>query len=1110
MTSKSGSRKPAPKTERPETLPVKPARPVAHSTKAPSRAKPSAVARTRAPRPKNGERLSALEAQVGTLESELKKSERRLRREVRRREHAESGLRHSEARFRSLAAFGNHHVFVMNAQGSYLFSNREHGLTAGGERLPFVGRNQKEFHPREVAELYEAQIRAVLETGRAVEFEHFAPEPDGLHHHQDTLYPIEENGRIVALGGICRDVTAQKDVQHRLDLSEERYRRIVETANEGVWAMDGDYVTIYVNRRMADMLGYRPEEMIGRRVDFFMFPEDLPDHSTKMAARLQGENAIYERRFRCRDGRELWTTVSATALKDAGGQFAGSFAMFTDITKRKLAEDALLVYENMVSSSQDAMSLVDSDYVYRTANDTYLDRTGLARDRIVGRPVAEVMGQAVFDEIIKPRLDRSLAGEAVTYSEWFDFPTQGRKHVEVIYTPCRNREAEVIGAVVVARDITERKVAEEATARSQALLNRTQQLAGVGGWEWDVESHSMFWTEETYRIHDLEPQAVGSDPTELIERSLACYDAPDRPRIMEAFRRCAEEGKSYDMEFPFTSVKGRRMWVRTIAEAVLDGGRVTRVVGNIMDITERKRLEEILNARLRLSEAAGALSLSDLLQQALDEAERLTGSCIGFIHFVEEDQRTLSLQMWSTNTLRSMCTAEGKGRHYQVDEAGVWVDCVRERRPVIHNDYASLPGRKGLPAGHAPVVRELVVPILRNERVVAVLGVGNKPKDFDERDVETVESLANLAWDIVLRKKMETALRESEERLRRTFDESPVGIAIVSCDFHFRQVNAALCHITGYSSEELVGMEFGKITHPEDLAADVQQAQRLLSGEIDQYDMEKRYIHKDGGECWVHLWVKLLRDPEGRPLYFLPIVEDISIRKRMERELRQSHAELRGLYRLMQNAREEERRRISREIHDELGQNITAMQMDLLWLKKKVDSARPDFLDKLDAMSQIAKSTLDTIRRVSAELRPGILDELGLPAAVEWLVRDFENRTELQCSLLIEPEEMEIEKNLATDVFRVLQEALTNVARHARASSLQVSLRQTEGVLELDVVDDGIGISEEEIPRFGSLGLLGIRERLMVHGGDVSLRRLRSKGTCLSATIPIRGQEGLK
>ena len=237
---------------------------------------------------------------------------------------------------------------------------------------------------------------------------------------------------------------------------------------------------------------------------------------------------------------------------------------------------------------------------------------------------------------------------------------------------------------------------------------------------------------------------------------------------------------------------------------------------------------------------------------------------------------------------------------------------------------------------------------------------------------------------------------------------------------------------------------------------------------------------------------------------------DITERRKSETELHQSQMKLRDLYLQLQNAREEERRRISREIHDELGQNITALQIDLAWLKKRVDPVRPDLLDKLDAMNRIAESTLATVRRVSAELRPGILDALGLTAAVDWLVRDFEKRSEIPCNLLIEPEEIEVEQNLATDVFRVLQEALTNVARHARASSLQVTLRQNEDMLELEVADDGIGISEEEISRPGSLGLLGIRERLLVHGGGVALRRLPGKGSCLSATIPTRGKEGLK
>ncbi len=148
------------------------------------------------------------------------------------------------------------------------------------------------------------------------------------------------------------------------------------------------------------------------------------------------------------------------------------------------------------------------------------------------------------------------------------------------------------------------------------------------------------------------------------------------------------------------------------------------------EIEERKRSESIILARLRLVKYASSHSLDELLQATLDEVEALTGSSIGFYHFLEADQRTLWLQAWSTRTLAEMCTAEGKGLHYDLDKAGVWADCISERRAVIHNDYSALPHRKGMPDGHADVIRELVVPVFRGDRLVAVLGVGNKPVDY--------------------------------------------------------------------------------------------------------------------------------------------------------------------------------------------------------------------------------------------------------------------------------------------------------------------------------------------------------------------------------------------
>jgi DNA-binding response OmpR family regulator len=187
------------------------------------------------------------------------------------------------------------------------------------------------------------------------------------------------------------------------------------------------------------------------------------------------------------------------------------------------------------------------------------------------------------------------------------------------------------------------------------------------------------------------------------------------------------------------------------------------------ELAERKQAEQVTQARFRMLEKAyaAAISLEDVLTMMLNEIEAQTGSSIAFYHFLKEDQQTLSLQSWSSNTLATMCRAEGKGSHYQMEHAGVWADSVRERRPVIHNDYASLPHRRGMPEGHTEVMRELVVPIFRGQRIVAIIGVGNKADGYTETDVQTVSLLGDFSWEIVERKRTEENLRTLNEELEQ-------------------------------------------------------------------------------------------------------------------------------------------------------------------------------------------------------------------------------------------------------------------------------------------------------------------------------------------------------
>lgn len=190
-----------------------------------------------------------------------------------------------------------------------------------------------------------------------------------------------------------------------------------------------------------------------------------------------------------------------------------------------------------------------------------------------------------------------------------------------------------------------------------------------------------------------------------------------------------------------------------------DRENITGLVLVLRDQTTERLARRVTETRLALIEYAASHTLDELLVRAIDEVAAFVESPIGFYHFVEPNQKGITLQQWSTRTVEEFCAADAGERHYDIDQAGVWVDCVRLRRPVVHNDYRSLPHRRGLPKGHAEVVRELVVPVMRDDRVVAILGVGNKPIDYTRMDVDTVSYLADVTWQIVEQKRAEETIR---------------------------------------------------------------------------------------------------------------------------------------------------------------------------------------------------------------------------------------------------------------------------------------------------------------------------------------------------------------
>jgi len=226
-------------------------------------------------------------------------------------------------------------------------------------------------------------------------------------------------------------------------------------------------------------------------------------------------------------------------------------------------------------------------------------------------------------------------------------------------------------------------------------------------------------------------------------------------------------------------------------------------------------------------------------------------------------------------------------------------------------------------------------------------------------------------------------------------------------------------------------------------------------------------------------------------------------RLKTEEKLRKSHEQLRALSVYLQHIREDERIRISRQVHDELGQSLTGLKMDLYWLSSRLPKQLREVHDKTKAMSAHIDSTIQTVRRISTELRPGILDDLGLVAALEWQAHEFQKRTGVHCTVTSDLKEAILDEDLNTAFFRIFQETLTNVIRHANATKVTIHLKKQRGQLILEIKDNGRGISEAEISNTRSIGLLGMRERAALLGGKITVSGVSGKGTTVLVKIPL-------
>jgi PAS domain S-box-containing protein len=359
--------------------------------------------------------------------------------------------------------------------------------------------------------------------------------------------------------------------------------------------------------------------------------------------------------------------------------------------------------------------------------------------------------------------------------------------------------------------------------------------------------------------------------------------------------------------------------------------------------------------------------------------------------------------------------------------------------------------------------------------------------------------------DVTERTRAETLIAQSETRLRGILDSAMD--AIITTDDEQRVVlfNRAAEGMFGWPRAEAVGAPLSRFiperyrrTHAEHVARFGVAAtpSRRMGGSL----RVVTGLRRNGEEFPIDASISQLRE-SGRHFYTV-ILRDVTARVEAEEALRRSKDELQQLGAAANATREQEKSRIARELHDELGQLLTMLQMDVAWCKEKQPTGDPTLVAKLDRMESLLKTTIAATRRISSDLRPLMLDDLGLVPSLEWLVENFGQRTGIVCDLTIGERELALPKSHATGIFRIVQESLTNIAKHAKAARADIVVEFDRDALVVRIDDDGVGFSPQAPRKPQSFGLFGLRERASLMGGTVTISSAPGKGTSVEVRVP--------
>lgn len=951
------------------------------------------------------------------------------------------------------------------------------------------------------------------------------------------------------------DITERKNIETALRESEERFREVTEHIQEVFWLSDTlKNEVLYVSPAYESIWGRSCESLYRSPRSWLeaIHPEDL-ERVLEAALTKQAVGA-YDEEYRIvrPDGSIRWIRDRAYPVHDSSGAVCRIAGVADDITDHKKAEEelqrvrhelerrveertaALQASQQRLEMAFHGAGLASWDWHIETGvfsfNERWAQLRGFAAHELAPHISSSTDGIHPDDRpLVEENLKACLAGQTPEFEAEMRVRTKANEWTWILNRG-RVIERDELGAPArmagIEIDITVRKRTEEALRESEvrysSLVSQATDIIYTAG----LDGRFTFVNAAACELMGYEEkELLGKHYLELIRE-----DARAKAQQFYRDQLSAQIPSTY-YEFPAMTKRGEERWVGQHVRLRLAEGRVAGVEAITRDITARKVAEQALEERAKCAAFAAEVSLllnhdeplDCLLQRCTDAAVEHLGAAFTRIWLLKPGDlcadchkaslcrdRTICLHLHASSGLSTNLNGEYRrvpvgalkiGRIAQGQGALFTNDVLNDDR-LPNKSWMKEHGLRSF-AGFALMVEN---------QVFGVLGLFSR-EVISEPMRQTIESVCNGLAASIARKQAVAALQASEMRTRAIVESALDAVVTMDERGIITGWNSQAASMFGYQEQEISGRLLSDtILPPRFREAHSTGLQRFLSsghGPILNRRVEVSALHKDGREFPIELSVTALTI-EGRKV-FSAFLRDISERKQAERALKEAYEQLRDLTRRLTEAEEVERKRLARELHDEFGQALTGLKFDVAWLTKELSrstkgAGAAGMKSKAMGMSQAIDGLIQSVRATAASLRPGVLDDLGLVAALEWLATSFHERTGLPCELAIDPSlrDTPVEVALATTIFRGAQELLTNVMRHAHASEVEMRLTVQEDHLILTVRDNGRGLRPEQWKEGRSLGLRGLHERVKLVGGGVKIVSSPHTGTEVTISLPMK------